>query len=757
MSGDERTWTGLDVRINGPFNRKSSDEMVDALNAFMQNTGIEEIYRIHFEKGMFMAQHPQSLDDEKTRIDYEYTLRTPQLCEEDREDFLNLPHEEKKEIIGRLRSSEYPAYRGDFLALTTEEAEFIRRDKLALTDDRKSWRTIVKKWNLPPMLWRLVTLCALGALVQGWDQSAVSSAQLYYQDAWKIWIEPPEPGIRPEPWKLGIVNSAPYLCCVLSCSFTYPLNKRFGRRWTIFISCLFSAGFALAQAFAQSWKVMFLFRFLMGLGIGPKSATIPIYSAEAAPQNVRGGLVMMWQVFTAFGIMLGYLAGVALRNVGAGDDICSPSTDSKTLLETPCSLKWRLMIGSPMVAPILLMLYIFTLPESPRWLVAKGHRLRCNERLPKTAKRYYKAAFEGLMKLRHTKLQAARDLFLIYHLLEREQQMVSYERDNLSGWYQSIAFQLVSIRRNRRALIASLTCMFAQQFWYVWLIGAPFTFVDTSNSGVNVLVYYSSEVLKSAGAAGKSGILVYSMGFGIINFVLALPAFYLIDAFGRRSLLLVTFPLLGVSQLLTAFAFVGSRVPSQKFPDVTVTNHWQLAIVGMYLFGVFYSPGEGPVPFVYAAESMPLYIRDIGMGCVTSVNWFFDWLIAFTVPRFFEAFGPAGAFLWYALWCFALWFLIFLQVTLVTLRIVFNEYLSFVPETRMLSLEQLDVVFKQPTREFWRWAWNEEARWIWGCLKDWRKAAEEQRPQFYDRLALEEQSVPIELRSRASSIHGNHT
>lgn len=99
-----------------------------------------------------------------------------------------------------------------------------------------------------------------------------------------------------------------------------------------------------------------------------------------------------------------------------------------------------------------------------------------------------------------------------------------------------------------------------------------------------------------------------------------------------------------------------------------------------------------------------------------------------------------------------------------------NEYVRFVPETRMLSLEQLDVVFKQPTREFWRWAWNEEARWIWGCLRDWRKPVEEHRPQFYDRLTLEEQhshsfdgfdleerSVATELRSRASSRQGNHT
>lgn len=446
--------------------------MADALDDFMENTGIENIYRIHFEKGMFLAQHPQSLDDEKTRIDYEHTLRTPKLREEDREAFFSLTHEEKTEIIGRLRSSGYPAHKGDFLALTEEEAKFTRRDKLATTDDRKSRRMILEKWHLSPILWRLVTLCALGALTQGWDESAVNSAQLYYQYAWKIWINPPKGKYPPEetnthhqePWIVGLVNSAPYLCCVLSCWFTHPLNKRFGRRWTIFISCFFSAASAIGQAFSQSWQLMFCLRFLMGLGIGPKSATIPIYAAEAAPQNIRGGMVMMWQVFVAFGVMLGYLTGVALGNVGAD---CPDTAESSTLLTTPCSLRWRLMIGSPMVAPILLMLYIFTLPESPRWLIAKGHRLRCNERLPTRAKPYYREAFEGLIKLRQTKLQAARDMFLIYHLLEREQQMVTHERDNATRWYQGTAFQLVSIRRNRRALIASLTCMFAQQFWYV--------------------------------------------------------------------------------------------------------------------------------------------------------------------------------------------------------------------------------------------------------------------------------------------------
>lgn len=63
---------------------------------------------------------------------------------------------------------------------------------------------------------------------------------------------------------------------------------------------------------------MFVFRLILGLGVGPKSATIPIYASECAPAESRGALVMLWQQFTAFGIMLGYVMGVAFGNVQGG-------------------------------------------------------------------------------------------------------------------------------------------------------------------------------------------------------------------------------------------------------------------------------------------------------------------------------------------------------------------------------------------------------------------------------------------------------
>lgn len=98
---------------------------------------------------------------------------------------------------------------------------------------------------------------------------------------------------------------------------------------------------------------------------------------------------------------------------------------------------------------------------------------------------------------------------------------------------------------------------------------------------------------------------------------------------------------------------------------------------------VFYSPGEGPVPFTYSAEAFPVHVRDVGMSWATTTTWCFNFIISFTWPSLRTAFTVQGAFGWYAGWCVILWFLILL----------------FVPETKALTLEELDQVFSVSTRK----------------------------------------------------------
>ena len=97
------------------------------------------------------------------------------------------------------------------------------------------------------------------------------------------------------------------------------------------------------------------------------------------------------------------------------------------------------------------------------------------------------------------------------------------------------------------------------------------------------------------------------MGFGIISFLFAIPAVKTIDTFGRRNLLLTTIPFMALCLFFTGFSFLIPEETAYKARIACIT-------AGIYLFGMVYSPGEGPVPFVYSAEAYPLYVRGYGMS-----------------------------------------------------------------------------------------------------------------------------------------------
>ncbi|KAG0144645.1 hypothetical protein CROQUDRAFT_47011 [Cronartium quercuum f. sp. fusiforme G11] len=471
------------------------------------------------------------------------------------------------------------------------------------------------RWKQPMMLYYVAVISSMAAIVQGMDEAVVNGAQIFYYDRFGI----PSDGTNKTALIQGLVNSAPYLCCALfACWLTDPLNRLLGRRGVIFLSCAIAGIASIWEAFTYSWPQLFAARLLLGLGIGPKSATAPVYTAECAPAPIRGALVMQWQVWTAFGIALGDVVSVIF-------------------VDLEPDLAWRLMLGSTVVAPVIVCAMIFYAPESPRWYMSKGR---------------VADAYEAMRRLRFCDLQAARDLYYMAQLLE-------LERAQTEG--RNLIRDLWAVPRVRRAAQASGLVMFMQQF-----------------CGVNVIAYYSSQVFIEAGFNRKQALLT-TMGTGLVNWVFALPALYTIDTFGRRNLLLVTFPAMALCLLATGMAFF---IP-QNGPD----DHRRVSVVAaaIYLYMAFYSPGEGVTPklinICYSAEAFPLYIRDFGMGYATAVCWFFNFVLAITFPLLLTAFKPQGAFGWYAGWCC-------IGCVLV---------LFFLPETKALTLEELDLVFSVPT------------------------------------------------------------
>ena len=102
----------------------------------------------------------------------------------------------------------------------------------------------------------------------------------------------------------------------------------------------------------------------------------------------------------------------------------------------------------------------------------------------------------------------------------------------------------------------------------------------------------------------------------------------------------------------------------------------------VYIFAAFYSPGEGPVAFMYSAEVFPLSHREVGMSWAVATNNFWAAILSLTLPRMLSDMGATGVFGFYA------------GLNLVALGLIF----LFVPETKQKSLEELDYVFGVPDR-----------------------------------------------------------
>jgi MFS family permease len=116
--------------------------------------------------------------------------------------------------------------------------------------------------------------------------------------------------------------------------------------------------------------------------------------------------------------------------------------------------------------------------------------------------------------------------------------------------YFSRFIELFTIPRVRRATLASFVVMIAQQM-----------------CGINVIAFYSSTVFSDAGYTDKQALLA-SWGFGLVNWVFAFPAVWTIDTFGRRNLLLFTFPNMAWTLLAAGFCFYIPETSKARIPLV---------------------------------------------------------------------------------------------------------------------------------------------------------------------------------------------
>ncbi|EME88793.1 uncharacterized protein MYCFIDRAFT_51227 [Pseudocercospora fijiensis CIRAD86] len=368
---------------------------------------------------------------------------------------------------------------------TIPELETAERDALVYERDHK--------WHGPKMLWYSIGLCAIGAATQGWDQTGSNGANLSFPQEFNL-----DNGTSYDEWIVGLINAIIFLTAGLIGAFIVdPLNKYFGRRGEIFITACCLTATPIGSGFAKSWQGLFAARFVMGIGIGAKNATVPIYSAEMAPARIRGALVMFWQLWVVAGIFLGFCANVIVKDTGR--------------------ISWRLQLGSAFIPSFVLGAGIFFCPESPRWLMKNNK---------------HNKGFRSMQILRAHDIIAARDYYYSWVIYEEELKVAAG-----AGYFQRM-WDCFAVPRIRRANYGASTVMIAQQM-----------------CGINIISFYSSTIFENVGYTPTQA-LYASLGYGAIQVVSTIPTLFLIDTKGRRTLTLATFPFMCIFLLAAGLSLL---------------------------------------------------------------------------------------------------------------------------------------------------------------------------------------------------------
>ncbi|KAL7274385.1 hypothetical protein RUND412_002713 [Rhizina undulata] len=354
----------------------------------------------------------------------------------------------------------------------------------------------------------------------------------------------------------------------LTCMF---VGDHLGRRKTLFIGASIMTVGAILQATAFSLSHFIVARIVTGFGCGLNTATVPVWQSECSKPHRRGQLILTFCTGSLItgGVMLSYWLDFGF-----------------SFLE-PSEISWRFPIAFQIVFCVIVMIFIFPLPESPRWLVLKGRTEEALEVLSALddAPTDDPRVLEGLREIQETLTQtedaSIRDLFTM--------------DEN---------------RNFHRTALAFLTQMFQQI------------------SGINLITFYAATIYENYIGLSPFISRILAACNGTEYFIASWIAVVIIERVGRRKLMLFgAAGLTGSMVILAVMAKIGGSGPGI------------VAATFLFIFNTFFAIGWLGIPWLYPAEITPLRIRAKANSVSTSANWIFNFLVVMITPIAFDNIG----------------------------------------------------------------------------------------------------------------------
>ncbi|KAF4637234.1 hypothetical protein G7Y89_g850 [Cudoniella acicularis] len=452
-------------------------------------------------------------------------------------------------------------------------------------------------------------LAAACFIMVGFDAAVFNAIQTNMH--WLDWFNTPKGNL------LGIVNTSANIGAIVAGWFlASPTADRFGRRVGIATGCFFTVVAAIFQAFGPHHKLGYFIagRVFIGLGQGFVTTAGPVYIGEITPSDIRGTVMSIWQVNFAIGSFIAYWINYILAQHN----------------DTLGNWVWKMVVLFQLVTPVLILLQLPFIPESPRWYVQHGDRIE--------------DARKALRRVRATDEEIEIEILGI-------REAITFEKEVITGSYHAL-WKDKSVRK--RLFLGSIINI-GQQL-----------------SGQGTLAQYSSTIYKKIWTSTQTINLINALN-ATFSILFTLNATWTVDRYGRKFLLVVGAVGMGVCMLLVAV--IGLETPNTA--TGTKTESVGIAIVAMlFLFILFYKPSWGATVWIWTSEVFSMNVRTQAVGMCIQMQNVASCIFNQFFPTFYTNCGLKSFFFF------------------MTCNFLLAIFVYFcIPETKKASLEEMDALF----------------------------------------------------------------
>lgn len=402
----------------------------------------------------------------------------------------------------------------------------------------------------------------------------------------------------------GFAAASALVGCIFGAAFAGTLSDRLGRKKVLVLSAVMFLVSAIGTAIPRDIFQFIVFRFIGGLGVGAASITSPMYIAEISPARIRGRMVSVNQFAIVSGMLLVYFVNYFIAI--RGDETWNTEAG------------WRWMFGSESLPAVLFLLLTLLIPESPRWLTKNSKKDRALAILSRVDGSEY----------------AREEMVAIEETIEHE-----------SG---------------------SLAQLFHPGMRLVLVIGVVLAVLQQV-TGINVFLYFGSDVFGKLGGETINAALLEQIIVGATNLIFTVIAIWAVDKLGRKPLMIIGSVGMGISLFAMGLAGV-----------FQAKGLWLLFFVLGYI--ACFALSVGPVVWVILSEIFPTKIRGRAMGIATICLWSANAVVTLTYKMMngnkflVDVFHHGFPFFIYGSMCIVL--ILFMW--------------RFVPETKGKSLEEIE-------------------------------------------------------------------